>query len=226
MRRALFAACVLLALAPGAQAQESTEEKLREVLRRMTIDLRTAQDNQATLQSQVQQAQAERDRLAQQVQELTARLGNAPPAPAQAPPPPDLTAELDQARAALQAAQAQNRALQANLARLQAAYQEAAQVARAKTAESEARGQTIATLTARFDLCNTENHKLTGVAQDILHLYRSQSFRTLLIGSYEPLLGLKEVELQNTIQDYEDRILAHHLDGNEKPAPAKPAGAR
>jgi hypothetical protein len=49
-------------------------------------------------------------------------------------------------------------------------------------------------------------------------LYRTQSFRTLLIGSYEPLLGLKEVELQNTIQDYEDRILAHRMYGNEPAA--------
>jgi hypothetical protein len=29
----------------------------------------------------------------------------------------------------------------------------------------------------------------------------------LLLSSYEPLLGLKKVELENTIQDYEDKIL-------------------
>jgi len=40
-------------------------------------------------------------------------------------------------------------------------------------------------------------------------LYQSQSFRSLLLSSYEPVLGLKKVELENTIQDYEDKILEH-----------------
>jgi DNA repair exonuclease SbcCD ATPase subunit len=220
MRRLGLALLLAVGLPLAAAAQESTEDRLREVLRKMTVDLRAAQDSQATLQAQLQQAQAERDRLAQQVQALNAQLA-APPtaaAPPPGPPPAEVTAELDRLRAALQAALARDAALQAGLARAQAAFQQAAQDARAKTADSEARGRQVAALTARFDLCTAENHKLTTVANDILHLYRTQSFRTLLIGSYEPLLGLKEVELQNTIQDYEDRILAHHLYGTEPAA--------
>ena len=44
------------------------------------------------------------------------------------------------------------------------------------------------------------------MANDILHLYQTQGFRSLLLGSYEPLLGLKKVELENLVQHYEDRI--------------------
>jgi hypothetical protein len=74
---------------------------------------------------------------------------------------------------------------------------------------------------AKLGIATAENGKLVGIANDILHLYRTQGFRSILLGSYEPLLGLKQVELQNMVQDYEDRILAQKYYGNEQlPAPA------
>lgn len=69
-----------------------------------------------------------------------------------------------------------------------------------------------------------KNTRLIAVANDILHLYRTQSFRSLLLGSYEPLLGFKQVQLENTVQDYEDKISAQRFYGNERP-PAVPAAA-
>jgi len=42
----------------------------------------------------------------------------------------------------------------------------------------------------------------------------------LLLLSYEPLLGLKKVELENTIQDYEDKILDQKYQPGRQAAPA------
>ncbi|MFI4982729.1 MAG: hypothetical protein ACHQIO_20450, partial [Nevskiales bacterium] len=67
--------------------------------------------------------------------------------------------------------------------------------------------------------CTTANGKLIAVANDILHLYHAQGFRALLLESYEPLLGFKKVELENMVQDYEDKI------DDQRQQPGAPAAA-
>ena len=199
----------------GGSAQQdndnSPEARLREALRRSTVDLRALQDGQAVLQANLDQATQQRDQLQKQVDALTSKLAE--------PPPPDL--ELARLRTEAQALRDQNAALQSALQKVQRAYQDAAQQARAKQTEAEQLGQRLKVSEAKLGIATTENGKLVGVANDILHLYRTQDFRSLLLASYEPLLGLKQVELENTVQDYEDRILAQKYYGNEQlPAPA------
>ena len=58
------------------------------------------------------------------------------------------------------------------------------------------------------------------MAQDILHLYQTRGFRALVLGSYEPVLGLRKVELENTVQDYEDKIHDQHVPGTPPAADA------
>ncbi len=108
--------------------------------------------------------------------------------------------------------------MQAGLKQWQDAYQKAADVARAKDADSKAATARDADAERKLAICTTANTKLEGVANDILHLYQSQSFRAVLLGSYEPLLGLKKVELENTIQDYEDKILDQKYRPGREPA--------
>jgi chromosome segregation ATPase len=196
--RAVLLSCAMLAVGQ-ARAQESTgEERLREALRQTTIQLRAVQDNQATLTAQIDQLKQERDSLQQQ---LTAAKN--------APRPPD--AELGQLRDAVAALQQQNAALQAGLQKWQGGYQQAADLARAKDAESRERGAALQQQNAKLGVCVATNGKLIVVADDILHLYHTQSFRDLLLGSYEPLLGFKKVQLENLVQDYEDKIDAQRL---------------
>jgi chromosome segregation ATPase len=183
----------LLATGP-AHAQDSTgEARLRDALRQTTIQLRALQDNQAALNAQVDQLKQERDALQQQLA-----------AAKNAPHPPD--AELQQLRDAVAALQQQNAALQTGLQKWQAGYQQAADLARAKDAESRRLGGDLQQQTAKLGVCTATNGKLIAVAYDILHLYRTQGFRALLLESYEPLLGLKKVELENLVQGYEDKI--------------------
>jgi chromosome segregation ATPase len=190
--------CVMLG-AGQAGAQESTgEERLREALRQTTIQLRALQDGQAALTAQLDQLKQERDSLQQQLA-----------AAKNAPRPPD--AELGQLRDAVAALQQQNAALQTGLQKWQGGYQQAAELARAKDAESRQLGAALQQQTAKLGVCTATNGKLIAVANDILHLYHTQSFRDLLLGSYEPLLGFKKVQLENLVQDYEDKIDAQRL---------------
>jgi hypothetical protein len=110
-------------------------------------------------------------------------------------------------QAQLSEAEARQTALTTSLAQLREAYQKAVDFARARDAEAKA-GTALAQENGRkLGICQTANERLETLANDILHLYQTRDFRAVLLGSYEPLLGFKKVELQNTIQDYEDKIL-------------------
>ncbi len=219
-----LAACVSSAVAQS----DTTEDRLREVLRQTVTQLRAAQDSQTTLQAQLDQMRTQRDALQQQVDHLNAAATPPPaqpaaPAAAPAPPPVDESKYL----AAINALRQQNAQLQAGLQKWQAAYQNAASIAQAKDLDSR---QTHATLTGAqgtLSICEDKNKRLTAVANDILHLYQTQSFRRLLVESYEPLLGYKKVELENIVQDNEDRIRAQQYFPGEQPKPvaATPAKA-
>ena len=105
-----------------------------------------------------------------------------------------------------------NAALLQALKQWQAAYQEAADVARAKEGERRTLEGQVAQVSQTLSLCEAKNDKLLTVANDILDLYQSQDFISVWKGSYEPILGLRRVELQNIVQDYQDRILDQTFD--------------
>jgi hypothetical protein len=204
---------VLSLAAPAAWGQaQSVEDRLREALRRSTVDLRAAQDSQAALQAALDSATHQRDQLQQQLAAAQAQLAQqvAAPAPqaapaAQAGPTPE---EEQQQRAALDDARRQATGLQQELAHWQQAYQQAAVLARTKDQEGRTAATALAAARQSLAACEGKNTKLIGVAQDILHLYQTPQFRSLILQSWEPLLGLKRVELENAMQDQEDRVRA------------------
>lgn len=198
MRGVFTLTFLVLVCAPVlGRAQDSTEDRLRELLRRTAADLRAAQDGQAQLQASLDQEKQQNAALKKQIDDLLA---------AAAAKPAISKEQIDQMQSELQAAQAQVTALQTNLTQWQTAYNQAADLARAKDAESKTEGAHAAESQREAGVCSAANTKLITVANDILHLYQTQSFRSLLLSSYEPLLGLKKVELENLIQDYEDKI--------------------
>jgi DNA repair exonuclease SbcCD ATPase subunit len=223
--RAIAVLGLVVAAGTSAQAQDQSEEgRLRDALRRTTVDLRSAQDSQAALQTALDQAQRQRDQLQQQVTALTARLAQAPAAAAPVAPvaAPQPSPADEQLKAALDAARAQNDSLQAGLSHWQAAYQQAATLARQKDAESQQATTASQSAEQTLAICTTKNTRLTAVAEDILHLYRTQSFHSLLLSSYEPLLGLAQVRLDNVIQDNDDKIREQKYYPNEQPAAPTP----
>jgi chromosome segregation ATPase len=210
MRIAAPLVALLLGCTP-VLAQDTAEARLRELLRRSAAELQAAQDSQATLQASLAQEKYKSATLQKQLDDLTAQVATTSKS---------AQAEEAQLRSDLAAAQAQVATLQTGLTQWQGAYQKAAETARAKDAEGKAATTRAVQAERQGGICQATNARLIGVANDILHLYQSQSFRSLLLLSYEPVLGLKKVELENTIQDYEDKILDQKYNPGREPAPA------
>ncbi len=220
MRRALPALltlAIVLGAATGGHAQESTEDRLREVVKKLATDLRAAQDALGPMQQKLDEATRQRDALQPQLDAARADLAQQTAAVQQD------EAQIQKLQADLDAARKQDGALQAALAKWQAAYKEAAGIAQAKDAEARRLDANLKTTLATLEAAKQANAKLFAAARDILHLYQTQSFRTLLVQSYEPLLGLKRTQLENLVQDYDDRIEAGRLPGASPAATTAPA---
>lgn len=206
MRRIRLAAVLAAALSSGLAGSawaQSTEDKLREALRHTTVDLRALQDQQAQLQAERDAATKQRDLLQQQLADAQAKLTQAAAVPAVKPADPE---ELKKLQDLLEDARRQMSALAASNAKWQAAYRDAAALAQTREAETRRTAQALQAAQKEDQLSHATNAKLAALAGDILHLYRSQDFRGVLLRSYEPALGLGKVTLDNTVQDYEDRI--------------------
>jgi septal ring factor EnvC (AmiA/AmiB activator) len=215
----LIAAILCLVASAAAAQDQGVQDRLRDALRRVTIDLRAAQDSQATLQASLDQVTKQRDLLQQQVTQLTEQLSAQPPQPVARP------AVHQQQNQALENLKVQNAALQDGLAHWQTAYQQAASLARDKNAEAQQSAATATTTQRTLTMCETKNTKLLAAAEDIVHLYQSRQFRSLTGGPLDTFLGFKRVELQNIMQDKEDQILDQKYHSGEQPEAPSNAGA-
>jgi len=187
----------MLAFPLAAHAQENTEDRMRDALRQSVTEMRAAQDQAAQAAADLQKAQAEKAALQAQLDAANAKLAAAP-----AIKPADLEALKTQ----LQAAQQARSSLQQLNSRLQANLESANTTAQAKDDQTHKAEAQLKTVQSSFSACKSANGKLIGVSEDVLHLYESQSFRSLLLKSYEPILGLAKVKLENIIQQYDDKI--------------------
>lgn len=203
--RLLLLLLALLVATPAA-AQSDQEARLREALRRATADLRSLQDGQARLQAEAAEAKAQRDRLQTQLDAQAARVAELEAKPTG--PTPEQEAEIAALRDALGQFQAQNAQLAQALQQWQAAQAEAANVARTKEAERAAWQAAFTRARDGLGACETKNAQLLAAANEILVLYETPEFRSLVTRSGEPLLGFWRVRLENIVQEHEDRIAA------------------
>lgn len=192
---------LVLSLANAARAQESNEDRLREAYKKITADFRALQDSQAQLRAQLEQMTQARDAALAEVAQLKAA-----PQPAAGPSADEVQQAMDKLKAQVDALKRENTGLQAALTKWQAAYQQAAQLAQERDAEAKKLTVSVRDAVKTLDACKESDAKLAALAREILHLYETQDFRALLWKSYEPILGMKRVELENMIQDYDDRI--------------------
>lgn len=193
--------CVLLALPQTAWAQaDAVNDKLRDLLRQTTAQMRAAQDGAAAIQAQLDSMTKERDAL-----KLQLDAAKAVPVPV-ANPKADM--ELKAAQEQVVSARAVAMAEHANTAKWQSAYQQAAGIARDKDAADRGHAASLKQSAAALGVCTAANGKLIDEAMEILHLYETPKFNMLLVTNHERLLGFKRVELENLVQDYEDRIAA------------------
>ena len=211
MRRALISASCVVAVLPAlAAAQESVEDRMRDALRQAVSEMRAAQDQAAQAQADLAKSEAEKAALQAQLGAAVARLSTEPAKPAARPE------EVGALQARLRAAEAQAAGVQQQAGRLQSSYQAAAELARQREGERNAATSELKQKAAALGVCEAANTRLIAVAEEILHLYETQRFRSLLLKSYEPVLGLARVKLENTVNDYDDKI----RDQQYVPAPA------
>lgn len=189
MRTLTALTCGLL-FAAQASAQ-GPDERLRAQLRQTTLDLRAAQEQLASLK-------AENEAL---------KAASATPA---APAVDSAALRRAEARAATSASEAD--ALKARieadrvaLAKWQAAYQEAAEIARSRDGELRRLSDVNATASAYGRDCATRNRELAEIGQQLLAAWRDKGVFSAL-AQREPLTGLARVTLENAVQDYAGQL--------------------
>ena len=187
--RAKFAfAAFLFATGAAAPACAQNDDRLRDQLRRVTMQLRQAQDDQATIQAQKAAAEMERDALKKQL----------------------VVAHAELARARL-GGERMN-AVESDLARTQDALAQTANAARQSQAERDKLQAAASSTHTLLETCEARNVQLLAVSHDILKAYEDFNFIDSL-SAREPFIRLKRVELENLAQGYRDRI----DDGNFDP---------
>ena len=190
---------LLLALPIAAHADDTPEDRLRAALRQSVGEMRAAQDQAAQAQAQLVQAQSDLAAARAQLDAANAKLA-VPAKPAAKPE------EVQQLQASLQAAQAQNAALQQELSRYQGAVTQAQTIARQKDQESRQAQAGLTSNTQALQTCKAANQKLIAVSEQVLNLWHDRSFLWVLRKSYEPFIGASKVDLENIVQDYDDKL--------------------
>jgi chromosome segregation ATPase len=183
---ALFS--TLLASA-GAHAQSETD-RLRDALRGATSQARALEDQRTVLQAKL--ADAERDKAAAK-------------------------AQIDAAKAEVKKVEKEQRAAvdefnqrladrDEALEKWKSAYEEAADVARAKDAErAKFEGEATA-YKASTKSCVAKNSQLIKAGREILTRYQEVTIGDVIV-AHEPVLGQRRVEIQNWLQDSNDKLL-------------------
>ena len=198
----------LLASAP-ARAEDTPEDRLRAALKQSVTEMRAAQDQASTAQTQLAQAQADLAAMKAKYDADEVKLAQFQGKDAN---------QSKQVEAALQTARQQNSALQQSLSKYQGAVQQAQEIAREKDRESQRAAAGLQSDAKALQVCKDTNKKLIDVAEKVLHLYQDRSFLWVLRKSYEPLIGSSKVDLQNIVQDYDDKIAAEEYIPSRAPA--------
>jgi chromosome segregation ATPase len=187
--RLLLVIPLAIVLSATARADSETD-RLREALRNTTGQLRTLEDQRAALQARATAAEQERDRLRKQTEALRAQVKEAEQAYRQAVKEfNDRLAERDEA-----------------LEKWKSAYAEAATVARTKDAERAKFEGEAAALKTSNKTCEARNARLIKVGNEVVTQYEAMNPLEKIL-DHEPVLGLKRVDHQNTVQDFRDQIL-------------------
>ncbi|MDD5350631.1 MAG: hypothetical protein PHQ12_10515 [Chthoniobacteraceae bacterium] len=192
---ALFLAVPMCAF--SQQEENSPETRLREALRNTTIQLRTAQSDNAGLQVTQGELEKERDALKKQVADL-AKQGEK-----------DRTAaakEIADLKASVTAMEEKSTKLSTDLAKWKDSAQQAAQTAQAKEQARATLEIRAAELERAVADRETRNVALVKIANEILNRLEKFGLGDA-IKAREPFIGAKRIEIQKLVQDYTDKIL-------------------
>jgi chromosome segregation ATPase len=175
-----------------AWADADTEARLRDALRSAITQQRSLEDERATLQAKQTESDKQIEALKAQIEALQKGPKN--------------TAETDELTHRVAAQGAEIEQLNQNLEKWKSAYNEAANVARTKEADRAKLAGDVDGLSKRATGCEAKNAELFKIGNDILGRLEKVSFGDVL-AQHEPFTGIKRVELQNLVQDEQDKLL-------------------
>ncbi|WP_146002681.1 hypothetical protein [Telmatospirillum siberiense] len=196
--RAALAALLFLAAGP-AWADEATETRLRDALRQAITQQRSLEDSSAQLQAKV----SDQDKL---IAALKAQLDQKKPAAGPAVDRAEAERMAAEFNRRLAAENEQARQMGETLEKWKAAYNQAAEVARAREAERARLAGAVEGLTKRGETCEAKNALLFKVGNEILDRLKDVDVAEA-IAAHEPFVGTKRVELQSLAQDFQDKLL-------------------
>jgi chromosome segregation ATPase len=189
-RHLLTVAIVLSSLASVEAHADAESDKLREALRSATAQTRSLEDQRSALQAKVADAEREKAALTSQVAAAKAQVKEVEKTHREA---------VDEFNQRLED---RNQTLE----KWKGAYEEAATVARTKDAErAKFEGEATA-YKASTKSCVAKNAQLMKVGRELLRRYEGVSFGDIAVIN-EPLIGARRVEVQNILQDYDDKLL-------------------
>src|ERR1700744_6184881 len=193
MPRAFAAPLLILSLAgamPARADDNGPEARLRAALKTATARIRELEDQNA--QQQAKQAAADRDKLefTQKAAAADKELG-------------ELRKQGETDKAALDQAAAAQKSQGASIAKLQDSYGKTSQALSSRDADAKRLDAVVAKLRPQLQSCETKNAQLYKIGEEVLDLYDKQDIFDL--ASREPITKLKRVEIENAMQDYENK---------------------
>ncbi len=202
---------LLLFLTGPLQAQDPADPtlKLREQLRAVTLQLRSAQTDSANAQAAAAAAEQKSKDLAGKIDELDKRNATL-----------IKQAGTDKASAAESIATLETKvadrdrnlaAYQEALGKWKAGYEKAAAVANTKEDERAKLAAEAIVLKRTVADRERKNISLFNTANEILDRYRDYSLGKA-ITAREPFIGTTRVKIENQVQGYQDRILDQRID--------------
>jgi chromosome segregation ATPase len=186
----------------AAHADASTEAQLRAALQTATTQIASLEDQVANLQAAQAPNVATIEALRAQLKTLQA---NGSPAAKPAPDP-----EQAKKLAALQVA----------LSRSQAAYQSASSSEAEATENNKALQAQLAQAQSGLSNCRVKNQKLYSLADQILNAYSHKDDFFGTVANREPFIGFSRVQLQNIVQDDQDKLLDNQIVPGKTASPA------
>lgn len=185
-----------LAQLHAADPANTTETRLREALRNLSLQLRDAQTQVVTLQAAQNESDAKNQALTAQVADLTRQ--NAEGKAAAEKSITELTTRLT-------GEETQLSQFKSDLQKSQSAYQKASDLATHKETDRAKLATQVIQLQRRVDDQQTKNTAMFKIGNEILKRYEQFNLGTALTAR-EPFIGTTRVHLENLIQDYHDQL--------------------
>ena len=226
MKRLLLSVLVLafcvVEKTSAADAPSPAEAKLRDNVRALTLQLRTVENDKATMQA----AQAEAE---QKVADLTAQLEKyKTQLVADKEAADKALAELETKITAKDAAIASGKLDLASWkkghAEVKAAYEKAVAIGNVKEAERAKLAARVIVLDRQVVEQRARNAALYQTGTEVLSRYEKFGLGTALT-SREPFVGTTKVKFENLIQDYTDQLADQKIKAEAKPPAPAPAAA-